>query len=111
MCPSRRPPSASSALQTAFSVLYLLVRQGDLELGTLVERMSAAPARIAGLAAPTVQAGAPADLCLVDPDGTWLVSNDTLQSRSSNSAWSGNELPAPVKLAVAAGRVAWDDLA
>jgi dihydroorotase len=98
-------------LQTAFSALYALVQQGELELGTLVERMSAAPARIAGLAAPTVRAGAPADLCLVDPGDTWVVSDDTLQSRSSNSAWCGRELPARVRLTIAAGSLAWDDLA
>jgi dihydroorotase len=98
-------------LETAFSVLYALVEKQAIDLPTLVERMSAAPARIAGLAAPAIAAGAAADLCVVDPGETWTVSAATLQSRSSNSAWCGRELTARVKLTVAAGRVAWDDLA
>ena len=57
------------------------------------------------------QAGAPADLCVFDPATTWRVAPETLQSRSSNSPWLGQELRGRVRLTVAAGRIAWDDLA
>ena len=73
--------------------------------------MSGAPARIAGLDAPSIAAGAVADLCVVDPAAVWTVTPDTLQSRSWNSPWLGQELTGKVRLTVAAGRVAWDDLA
>jgi dihydroorotase len=99
-------------LETAFSILHEeLVESGGLDLATLVERMSAAPARIAGLPEPSIAAGAPADLCVVDPAAVWTVAPETLQSRSSNSPWLGQELTGKVRLTVAAGRVAWDDLA
>jgi dihydroorotase len=99
-------------LETAFSVLHeTLVESGELDLSTLINRMSAGPARIAGLPAPSVAAGAPADLCVVDPGAVWTVTPETLQSRSSNSPWLGQELTGKVRLTVAAGRVAWDDLA
>ena len=39
------------------------------------------------------------------------MSADGLQSRSFNSPWLGHELTARVKLTLAAGRVAWEDLA
>jgi dihydroorotase len=73
--------------------------------------MSAAPALIAGLDAPAITAGATADLCVIDPAAVWTVTPATLQSRSCNSPWLGKELSAKVRLTVAAGRVAWDDLA
>jgi len=73
--------------------------------------MSSAPARIAGLPAPSVAAGAVADLCVVDPAAVWTVTPEALQSRSWNSPWLGQELTGKVRLTVAAGRVAWDDLA
>ena len=88
-----------------------LVRSKELDLGTLVTRMSTAPARIAGLQAPSVSPGAAANLCVVDPKARWTVSADGLQSRSFNSPWLGHELTARVKLTLAAGRVAWEDLA
>ena len=99
-------------LETAFAVLYdALVRPGLLELGTLVERMSLAPARIAGIDAPAIAEGAEANLCVVDPERVWTVGRDSLGSRSVNSAWLGRELGAQVVLTVAAGQVAWDGLA
>jgi dihydroorotase len=110
--PFEEAPFGVVGLETAFSVLYgALVTSGELPLGTLVTRMSAAPARIAGLDAPAIAAGAVADLCVVDPQAVWTVQAGALKSRSHNSPWLGRELTGKVRLTVAAGRVAWDDLA
>jgi len=110
--PYEEAPFGCIGLETAFSVLHSgLVETGALDLATLVTRMSTAPARIAGLVPPALAAGAPADLCVFDPATTWRVAPETLQSRSSNSPWLGQELRGRVRLTVAAGRIAWDDLA
>jgi dihydroorotase len=110
--PFEEAPFGCVGLETAFVVLYAeLVEKGLLDLATLVDRMSSAPARIAGLPAPSVAAGAVADLCVVDPAKVWKVTPRSLQSRSCNSPWLGEELTGKVRLTVAAGRVAWDDLA
>ena len=110
--PYEEAPFGVIGLETAFSVLHAeLVEPGELDLATLVTRLSAAPARIAGLEAPTIATGAPADLCVIDPAAVWTVAPQTLQSRSWNSPWLGNELTGKVRLTVAAGRVAWDDRA
>ncbi|MFA4965099.1 MAG: dihydroorotase [Thermoleophilia bacterium] len=111
--PFEEAPFGIVGLETAFAVLYgELVAGGALDLSTLVTRLSAAPARIAGLPAPSLSPGAAAaDLCVVDPEAEWTVSPRSLQSRSFNSAWLGRKLGARVLLTVAAGRVAWDQLA
>jgi len=110
--PFEEAPFGCTGLETAFSVLYgELVASKALDLGTLVTRMSTAPARIAGFDAPSVSPGAVADLCVVDPQAQWTVSAAGLQSRSFNSPWLGHQLTAKVKLTLAAGRVAWEDLA
>jgi dihydroorotase len=110
--PFEEAPFGCVGLETAFSVLYsALVASRAIDLGTLVTRMSTAPARIAGLPAPSVSPGAVANLCVVDPKAKWTVSADGLQSRSFNSPWLGHELTARVKLTLAAGCVAWEDLA
>ena len=110
--PFEEAPFGAIGLETAFSVLHAeLVASGELDLATLVTRMSAAPARIAGLDAPAIAVGSVADLCVVDPEAVWTVTARDLQSRSFNSPWLGKELTAKVRLTVAAGRVAWEDLA
>ncbi len=110
--PFEEAPFGVVGLETAFSVLHAeLVESGALDLGTLVTRMSTAPARIAGLPVPSIRAGAQANLCVVDPGATWTVTAEALQSRAANSPWLGQVLRGRVRLTVAAGRVAWEALA
>ena len=98
-------------LETAFAVVHdVCVLGGDLSLAIVAERMSQAPARIAGIEVPAIRTGELANLCLVDPQRTWTVDRATLQSRSDNSAWYGRTLTGKVVLTVAAGRLAWEDL-
>jgi dihydroorotase len=107
--PFEEAPFGVIGLETAFAVLYeALVADGSLDLAVLVERMSQAPARVAGVAAPSIAEGAEANLCLFDPQGAWTVSRQTLRSRSQNSPWLGRELGGRVVLTLAAGHVAWD---
>jgi dihydroorotase len=107
--PFEEAPFGTTGLETAFAALYTgLVKKRALTLGTLVTRMSTAPAAIAGLEPPAIKPGARADLCVVDPDVAWTVTRDGFQSRSSNSAWLGRRLTGRVRLTVAAGRLAWE---
>jgi dihydroorotase len=107
--PFEEAPFGTTGLETAFAALYTgLVKKRALPLGTLVARMSAGPAAIAGIDPPALRAGARADLCVVDPEAVWTVTGDGFQSRSSNSAWLGKELTGRVRLTVAAGRLAWE---
>ena len=97
-------------LETAFAVIYAAMVPGkQLSLPVLVERMSQAPARIAGIAEPTIQPKRPADFCVVDPRATWQVTAASLHSKCANSAWFGATLKGRVKLTVAAGRLVWED--
>jgi len=107
--PFEEAPFGTTGLETAFAALYTgLVKKRALPLGTLVARMSAGPAAIAGIEPPTLRAGARADLCVVDPEAVWTVARDGFQSRSTNSAWLGRKLTGRVRLTVAAGRLAWE---
>jgi dihydroorotase len=107
--PFEAAPFGTTGLETAFAALYTaLVLTGELELATLATRMSQAPAALAGLPAPGIAVGAPADLALVDVTTPWTVAATDLHSRSTNSAWLGRTLRGRVRLTVAAGRVAYD---
>ena len=80
-------------LETALPVgaLASLGEQWDL----IAERMSRAPARIAGLAGhgSDLAAGAPANLTLVDPAARRVVDPAELASRSRNTPYAGMTLP------------------
>jgi dihydroorotase len=81
-------------VQTALSIV-LEVALEQLGWDGVAERMSRAPARIAGLTehgrdpAP----GVPANLTLVDPSVRWTVDPAQLASRSRNTPYAGMTLP------------------
>jgi dihydroorotase len=107
--PFEEAPFGVTGLETAFASLYThLVGPGLLTLGTLIERMSAGPARAYGLEAPAVRIGAKANLVLLDPEAVWRVGDGGFRSRSANSWLLGETLKGKVRLTVAAGRVAYE---
>ena len=77
--PFEAAPFGVTGLETAFASLYThLVEPGLLPLETLLERMSAGPARIFGLDRPRVAAGARANLVLLDLEREWTVGEQPL---------------------------------
>jgi dihydroorotase len=86
-------------LETALSVAVLtMLATGLLDWRGLGMRMSAAPARIGGLAehGRGLAEGAPASLTLVDPAARWTPDPAASASRSRNTPYAGRELPARV---------------
>ena len=107
--PFEAAPFGVTGLETAFAALYThLVDTGVLPLETLLERMSAGPARAYGLELPRVAVGAPANLVLLDTNASWQVREDRFRSRSVNSWLLGKALKGEVALTVAAGRVVYE---
>ncbi len=107
--PFEAAPFGVTGLETAFAALYTqLVEPGLVKLETLLERMSAGPARIFGLDRPRIAVGAPANLTLVDTAASWRVSEESFRSRSTNSWLLGTTLKGKVRLTIADGRVAFE---
>jgi dihydroorotase len=107
--PFEAAPFGVTGLETAFSALYThLVDPGLIRLETLLERMSAGPARIYGLERPRIEVGASANMTLLDTAANWRVTEGGFRSRSTNSWLLGQTLTGRVRLTVAAGRVAYE---
>ena len=107
--PFEAAPFGVTGLETAFSALYTyLVEPGLIPLETLLERLSAGPARAYGLDEPRIAVGAPANLVLLDTRASWRVSESGFRSRSVNSWLLGKTLRGKVALTVANGRVAFE---
>jgi len=104
--PFEEAPFGVTGLETAFAALYTrLVEPGILPLETLLERLSAGPARIYGLEPPRIAVGAPANLVLLDLEAAWRVGEGSFRSKSTNSWLLGETLRGKVVRTVAAGRV------
>jgi dihydroorotase len=106
--PFEEAPFGVTGLETAFSALYThLVAAGVLPLATLLERMSAGPARLYGLPEPRIEVGAPANLVLLDLDAVWRVDAGGFRSKSANSWLLGRTLRSRVLQTVAAGKLVY----
>jgi dihydroorotase len=101
-------PFGVTGLETSFAALYThLVEPGLLPLETLLERMSAGPARALRLPEPTIELGARANLVLLDLEAEWTVEEAGFRSRSANSWLLGERLRGLVLQTVADGRVVY----
>jgi dihydroorotase len=106
--PFEEAPFGVTGLETAFAVLHTrLVEPGILSLGTVLERLSAGPARVYGLEPPRIAVGAPANLVVLDLEATWCVADDEFRSRSANSWLLGSTLKGKVVQTVADGKIAF----
>lgn len=95
-------------LETAFAVVHdTMVRTGALDLAGLVDRMSTAPARIAGLSdhGRSIEVGAPANLVLVDTEANQTVDASASKSLSRNNPWHGMSFTGAVHTTILRGRV------
>jgi dihydroorotase len=106
--PFEEAPFGVIGLETAFAACHThLVLPGLLSLETLVRRMSTDPAATLGLPVPTLAAGAPADVALIDLAALARVGERPFQSKSTNCAFLGEELVGQVRLTIAGGQIAW----
>ena len=105
--PFEQAPMGTTGLETAFAALYTeLVLSGELELGVLIERMTAGMA-LYDLATPRIAPGEPANICVVDLGARWEVGAGGYASRSENCCFHARKLHGRVILTLADGAVAF----
>jgi dihydroorotase len=86
-------------LETALSVVVkTMVQSGLMNWQDLVDRMSIAPAKIAGYTTQGLEiaVGKPANFILINPEKTWKVDKNKLRSKSKNTPFNEMELPVVV---------------
>jgi dihydroorotase len=102
--PMEEALNGSTGLETSFAALHTgLVITGKVPLERVIDALSAAPCRVLGLEAPRLEAGAPADFCVVDREETWTVTPATLRGKSRNCAFLGETLTGRVRMTVVDG--------
>jgi dihydroorotase len=79
-----------------------------LPLAATLARITSEPARILGVAAGRLAAGAPADLALFDPAASRRIAPEALRSQGKNTPFMGYELAGCVRYTIVAGQVAYE---
>jgi dihydroorotase len=82
-----------------------LVEPGHLTLAQVIEKMTAAPARVLGLETGTLRAGALADAVIFKADTRWTLRAQELASKSKNTPFDGVEMVGQVTATIVDGKI------
>jgi len=109
----KRRPFAEAAdgavgLETMLGAALRLYHNREVELGRLLQALTASPARLLGLAGGRLAKGAPADLAVIDLEVPWVVEPERLRSKSKNTPFDGARLEGRALLTVVAGDIVYN---
>lgn len=103
-------PFGITGFETAFPLLYTtFVRTGKWTLGFLLQRMTEDPARVFGLETGRLEAGAPADLTVIDLESEREVDPQSFVSKGKNTPFGGWKLQGWPVITVVDGAVVWSE--
>ena len=102
-------PYGMIGLETAVGLTVTeLVEKKVLSWTQMAERMSAAPARITGLANKgIIREGMDADITIIDPEKVWEVRKEDIVSKSKNSPFIGRKLKGAVVTTIYGGKTTY----
>lgn len=103
--PSTEP--GISGLDTLLPLSLRLVDERLLDMTEMIRRLTHGPARILGLPYGTLAPGAVADVCIFDPEHTWQLDTNTMQSNGHNTPFLGWELKGRVTHTLLAGKLVY----
>jgi len=81
------------------------VGAGVIWRGRGVALLSASPARLLGLPGGSLEAGATADVTVIDPEHAWTVDPGQLLSRSKNTPFGGRAARGRAMLTIVGGNI------
>ncbi|MCH8940369.1 MAG: dihydroorotase [Chloroflexi bacterium] len=111
-CTMQEAAFGISGLETAFGLVNGLVDRGDIDLPTLIERLTTGPARVLGesyqSSIGTLKPGASGDVTVLDPEAEWVVDSSTFASKGRNTPIDGITLKGQVVKTIVGGRLVHD---
>lgn len=97
-------------LQTAIPLTLKLVHDGIVSPMRWVESLTIKPAKLLNLPIGTLQVGRDADVTLLQADQKWILTKETILSKSTNSPFLGWEFRGKILATLVGGRIAYGNL-
>jgi len=98
-------------LETALGVVLTnVVRKKGVSLYTVVEKMTAGPAKILGLDMGTLKVGSRADITVIDLDREWTVDKDKFFSKGRNTPFHGYKLKGKAIMTMVDGNIVYSEI-
>ena len=107
MAPFPDTRAGISGLETLLPLTLKLVQEGVLNLSSALARLTCGPAQILGLKVGQLNVGAPADICIFDPDYHWTLHAEQLSSQGKNTPFDGWEMTGRVHYTLRQGRIVY----
>jgi dihydroorotase len=98
-------PFGIIGLETALPLSLKLVEEGVLSLSALIQKLTQGPAEILRKPIGRLRVGDCADVTIIDPDGEWIVDQNSIQSKSKNSPFIGWKMKGRATHVIIAGKV------
>jgi len=110
--PFELAPFGISGFETALASLMGLVHRKDISLVNLINKLTAAPAKIidkscGGLG--TLATGSTADVTILDPNREWTVDTGEFASKGKNTPLDGDRLKGKVMATIYGGNIVYKD--
>jgi len=102
-------PFGIVGLETSLGlILTHVVGKGIIDLPTMVDRMSRAPAEAFGLPGGSLTPGSPADVTIIDPAAEWTIDRELFRSKSGNQPFDAWELRGRARFTIVGGRIVFE---
>jgi dihydroorotase len=95
----------ATGLELLLPLTLQWAQQATQPLANALSRITVDPARILGVDAGHLAPGAPADVCIFDPEAYWVVEAQALKSQGKNTPFLGLEVPGKVRYTLVAGQI------
>src|SRR5215831_19310903 len=106
--PFAESEAGATGLELLLPLTLKWAREAKLPLAIALSRITADPARVLGIDAGHLRVGAPADVCVFDPDASWTVERASLKSQGKNTPFLGIELAGKVRYTLVGGQVVYE---
>jgi dihydroorotase len=98
----------ATGLELLLALTLKWADEAKLSLASALTKVTSEPARILGIEAGAIIAGARADLCVFDPQARWMVQPAILKSQGKNTPFTGYEMRGKVRFTLVEGNVVFE---
>ncbi len=95
-------------LEVAIPTMLALVRAGHLTINQVIDRFAIKPAQIWNLPVGQLRDGGLATLTVIDPHQSWVVTDESLKSKSKNTPLMGMTMTGRAVMTVVEGKIVHD---